>query len=412
MRALNILVIDDDPFQHTYIKCALQNVHHSQIAANGHDGLAKAQECNPDIILLDLEMPGLNGYEVCDQLKQNDITAHIPVVFMSSHESLRIRMQAYEMGADDYMVKPFNTEDMLAKITVINKFRSKQDKLLQEAERARRAAMAAMSGSSDMGKVAQFSMDIMDIRGYEELARKLFSILSTFALNSSVMMKTDEGRQFFSSRGTASPLECELISKLHDERRFIDFGCRTQINFPHISLLINNMPLDNMELYGRYKDYFPSLLAAADAKISMFNSEHQLVKQYVSSIQSFTEIQTGLAALANTIREDQQRSAGTLGDMQTRLAQLLPSATDASRCDRISQLVGDAVNNALKFSYSSKQSGSTIIDDLKRLQQLTEEQIQLVDNMLHRQNPDSSDWSEKGNKDKEDEPFNADIELF
>lgn len=75
------------------------------------------------------------------------------------------------------------------------------------------------------------------------------------------------------------PLEKELMLNAKEGERFIDFGARTIINYPNVSLLIKNMPLDDPSLYGRYKDLFPNILEAKNAKLGTLELHNQLAEQ-------------------------------------------------------------------------------------------------------------------------------------
>jgi DNA-binding response OmpR family regulator len=88
------------------------------VALNGHDGLRKAQLGQPDVILLDVSMPQMDGFDVCRKLKSDPLTAHIPVLFLSGNVSIDHKLQGFSVGAVDYIVKPFSSEEVLARVYV------------------------------------------------------------------------------------------------------------------------------------------------------------------------------------------------------------------------------------------------------------------------------------------------------
>ena len=110
-----VLIIDDDIVVRKSLAKSL-SIHYQILSAvNGEQGIEMVAQEQPDIVLLDVEMPGMNGYEVCDKLKHNSSTQDIPVIFLSSRSNLRERMLGYEMGGTDYIVKPCDTEELLAR---------------------------------------------------------------------------------------------------------------------------------------------------------------------------------------------------------------------------------------------------------------------------------------------------------
>jgi len=91
----------------------------SVIAANGPQGLEMARERNPDLVLLDLMLPGLPGSEVCKALKQQESTAQIPVIMVSARGEETDRVAGFELGAEDYVVKPFSTRELVLRVKAV-----------------------------------------------------------------------------------------------------------------------------------------------------------------------------------------------------------------------------------------------------------------------------------------------------
>lgn len=83
---------------------------------DGQGAINAARKHAPDLILLDISMSGMNGYEVCDSLKTDPDTEHIPIIFVSALDDFRNKVKAFELGAIDYIVKPFNFPEVLARI--------------------------------------------------------------------------------------------------------------------------------------------------------------------------------------------------------------------------------------------------------------------------------------------------------
>jgi DNA-binding response OmpR family regulator len=90
----------------------------AMVALNGVDGLRKAIEGQPDAILLDAAMPGMDGYQVCRELKADPRTASIPVIFLSANTSLQHKLDGFAAGGVDYIGKPFSSEEVMARVYV------------------------------------------------------------------------------------------------------------------------------------------------------------------------------------------------------------------------------------------------------------------------------------------------------
>jgi len=115
--AAKILVADDKP-ENIKVLFDFLNKHGFKVlvAEDGEDALVNIQQSHPDLVLLDIMMPGLDGYETCRQLKDNPDIANIPVIFMSALTDTVDKLRGFELGAVDYITKPFQHEEVLARI--------------------------------------------------------------------------------------------------------------------------------------------------------------------------------------------------------------------------------------------------------------------------------------------------------
>ena len=113
-----ILIVDDEPFNVDYLEQELEEADHETItAANGREALDKVQGEAPDLILLDIMMPVMDGFEVLSRLKANPATRDIPVIVISAHNDLRNMVRGIQLGAEDYLPKPFEPTLLHARIS-------------------------------------------------------------------------------------------------------------------------------------------------------------------------------------------------------------------------------------------------------------------------------------------------------
>jgi putative two-component system response regulator len=114
---MTILVVDDTPFNLTLMSAVLKKHYNVTEASSGPDALAKIHSgALPDLILLDIMMPGMDGYEVCRQLKADPATANVPVIFLTANVSSDDEEKGFELGAIDYITKPIRQRVVLARI--------------------------------------------------------------------------------------------------------------------------------------------------------------------------------------------------------------------------------------------------------------------------------------------------------
>src|SRR5687767_11053808 len=93
--------------------------HEIGLAADGPSALAAVRRREPDLLILDLNMPGLSGYEVCREVKRNPGTARVPILMLTAQASVEHKLQGFEAGADDYLPKPFDGRELRARVAAL-----------------------------------------------------------------------------------------------------------------------------------------------------------------------------------------------------------------------------------------------------------------------------------------------------
>jgi phosphoserine phosphatase RsbU/P len=111
-----ILVVDDSKAQASFIKKTLDDDYETILATSGLEGLEKYKEIKPDLILLDIEMPHMNGYEVCRRLKAMTENTFVPVIFLTSNTDLDSLTMGLHIGGEDFLTKPFAPEELKARV--------------------------------------------------------------------------------------------------------------------------------------------------------------------------------------------------------------------------------------------------------------------------------------------------------
>ena len=146
--AFRVLVVDDDPDMAGFLARLLaQQGLQAEIAADGRAALEKVDASPPDLVLLDVTMPGLDGFEICRRLKSKDATALLPVVLITALEDRESRVRGIEAGADDFLSKPVRREELIARVKTLRRLHETRKELegrrlaaeMQENEAIRKA---------------------------------------------------------------------------------------------------------------------------------------------------------------------------------------------------------------------------------------------------------------------------------
>jgi CheY-like chemotaxis protein len=118
-----LVLIEDNADVATYISGLLQSQYHIHIERNGQTGIERVQELVPDIVISDVMMPEKDGYEVCEQLKQDERTSHIPIILLTARSSKEDRLAGLRGGADAYLTKPFEKEELFIRLEKLRELR-------------------------------------------------------------------------------------------------------------------------------------------------------------------------------------------------------------------------------------------------------------------------------------------------
>ena len=144
-----MLIVEDNPDMRYYIRSYFEKDFHVIEAGNGREGILLAREHLPDIIVSDVMMPVMDGIEFCRKIKSGDLTSHIPIILLTAKASKEDRLEGLETGADDFITKPFDGEELIVRV---NNLVAQRNLLKEKFSRV-------FEQSRDMASTARLSSD-------------------------------------------------------------------------------------------------------------------------------------------------------------------------------------------------------------------------------------------------------------
>jgi len=278
-----IVVVDDDPMIVELISTLLNESGFQSISAvNGEEALNllnSSDVADISAIVSDIKMPVMDGYEFCKMLRGHATYKDIPLIFASSLTTLEEKIKGYNVGADDYIPKPVDPEELIVKIRRLVEQKKSRDELSKQLAESQNAAMQALTYTSDLGRVVNFYEEAMLAHSFEDLAHKLFSVTSSYGLHCVLAIVDGDELTLISDQGYVSPLERGVIELARNQSRFYHFGKRTIVNYENSSLLVKNMPIDDENKYGMINDMLGALCNAIYAKLTIFMNERREARQ-------------------------------------------------------------------------------------------------------------------------------------
>ena len=268
-----IFIVDDDPILLQVLEDTLAGDFSTEAFGDGESFLARTADHRPDIVLLDLTLPGIGGYEVCKRLKEDWETRDIPILFISAEDDIETRLLCYEAGGEDFIQKPFDAVELLRKIKVAGRSLAEKKALREQAGYAQRTAMSAMVSMGELGVVLQFLSKSFACQSIEELATAVLEAMSQYDLRVAIQLRLGDACLSLSQNGRDVPLEVSVLNHVRDSGRIFQLRSRCVFNYGRVTLLVNNMPLDDAERCGRIRDNGALLAEGADARMQAIEAE-------------------------------------------------------------------------------------------------------------------------------------------
>lgn len=369
-----VMVVDDAEENLRLLQIMLEDDYQLALCRSGTECLSSIVELAPDLVLLDVHMPGTDGYEVCRQLKQNPETRDIPVMFVSAMTSVEERLAGYEAGGEEYVTKPFDVEELLRKIAAALAERDAELKLEARALEAQAVAQDALISSSELGVVNHYSRMSSQAGSYSALAKSLFDATRNLGLNCSLGFRTDSGPMFFGC--SESSLEASLLEKFIGGIKIVDFNARTLVNTPNCSILIKNMPLSDPTRYGRLKDHLATIADVTEGRFESLQLVQNAAEQRAAAIR--TLIDSNDSQLEYILTELAERDAQRKQIMMNMLVnvedQLFSMGLDDDQEKHLVKMLDDSVQQVDALPSIGREVAASFEEAKQKLGRLLNEQ--------------------------------------
>lgn len=267
-----VFVVEDDKTTRLLLKSMLGTEYGVESFDSAESCLDRLAHIQPNLFLLDVGLPGMDGYDLCRNIKSVPELMRIPVVFISGHDDFDAVMAGYDAGAEDYIVKPFDIVGLSRKIKNLQRIEQDRKVLLEQAKASDGLTTLVMTNLSESAVLIGFLRTLNGCGTYRDVVNEVLHVLEAFKLDGAVQIRIRDVVQTFSRAGEDWPLETAVIDHVRSMGRIFEFRNRAAYNFEHITLLIADMPLEDPDRCGRIRDNIAIAIESAEAKLIALQS--------------------------------------------------------------------------------------------------------------------------------------------
>ncbi|WP_158584160.1 response regulator [Salinibius halmophilus] len=349
----HVLIVDDAPDNRLILESMLKGDYQTSTADSGEQCLQFCQQQVPDVIVLDVEMPGMDGYQTCKALRLQPSTNTVPVLFVTGKDTDEERLAGYESGGNAYLIKPVEKDTLVDQIERSQLTRRAAAQAQKDADMAMNVAMEAMTSSSELGQIIEFVKQVQEASRRIDVANLLVDSLKNFGLNIAVYVP-NAAEPFAGCM--ASSIEAQLLEKaVNKPGRILSFGIRTIVKSEVLVMLVKNMPVEEEAKYGRFKDHLAVMLTIAEGRMLAIQSS---IEAKGEQIKLLDEVMVATASNVDSVRNafehHDEKVKTVMLDMITDLeAMLFRLGLDEDQEEKLMKLAYDA-NERLRSTEKSK----------------------------------------------------------
>lgn len=264
----SILVVDDEPEMQGFLQTLLGSHFDIKLAGDGQEAVELIKRQQYLFIILDYDLPKLTGLQVCEFLQGLEQKVRPAVVMISGNSADHIICKAYDLGVDDYIVKPFCSTAFYQRMQRLERDVAERHHLTNEKQQTHTLVSSAMEQASQFGSALELISRLNMANSLSGLVTEVLQFFRQQGYFSAIEVRTpEEAISEDIDTGACSEVELKVFKLLHDKGRIYNFGQRSIFNDKNVSLLIKNMPESSTNAYGFLVDIAAKLLPAINNRV-------------------------------------------------------------------------------------------------------------------------------------------------
>ena len=254
----------------------------------------------PQLVILDVGLPGIDGYECCRLIKE--MSPELPVMFVSGHESPEARLEGYDAGGEDFVVKPFSNAELLNKVKVFQRKLAKEESLNEQIAMSEQLSNLALASMDESGLVLQFLSKAIACETPDELADAVLHLMRGYRRNGAVQLRCAGSVVNRCADGSSSPLEISVLDHVRSLGRMFEFKTRSVVNYDRVTIMVSDMPVGDPDFCGRIRDNLSIAAQGCDARLAAMETSLSERKRFEANRKALESIKTTISELSEVDR--------------------------------------------------------------------------------------------------------------
>jgi DNA-binding response OmpR family regulator/prefoldin subunit 5 len=290
---MQILVIEPDKTSQSVLEGILSEFIVSTVTS-AEQALVSIADNAPGMIIMEPELPDMDGYELCRRLRTEDRLKYAPILFLTSSSKLEDRLKAYDAGASDYLNKPFDVMEFLGKVAGLSRFLSHRQTLDNGAEVTQEMLFGVQSSASKLQSISRFIQATLFIHDFESLSYQFLKTAREIQLDCVMRIESHDGRLTRAADGQVSKLEEEILDMAGSVKRVHSFGNdRAIFHWEHATLLTRNVG-EMIDIIAIFMDALEAAITALEAENRLLSMVEQLEARNVTVQHDINALYSGL----------------------------------------------------------------------------------------------------------------------
>jgi CheY-like chemotaxis protein len=328
-----LLLVEEDLFAAELLVELLQEHYILSHVTDGQDALQLMTTVLPAALLLNPGSVSFSGLALCQSVRANPRTAHLPVIFLTDNASNEELFRIYEVGGDDYLPRSLTTIELRSRINHTLTQCVERRRLQTDLSNAFSVAMTAMSSAAEVGEILQFLRASFHCADYWSICKDVLKTLTSFGLDARVQIRGQQQTVSYAELGPCSVVEESIFSTMSKEGRLVSFSTHIACTYEHITLIVKNMPREDTDRYGRMSDNIALLCEAVNERVAALDNEIKITQQK----EAFATL---VAAVSVALGDIQQQYCA----QQVQLVSLLENSPDQTLA--LQQLLSESTLDA------------------------------------------------------------------